>query len=76
MEEQIVIDNIKAIPSKTLLFIGLTLQLIAILFVVVLGFVFKVTIASWIDFIFYLLYFLGLPLILLAYDKRRKNKKG
>lgn len=37
---------------------------------------FKVTIASWIDFIFYLLYFLGLPFILLAYDKRRKNKKG
>ncbi len=76
MEEQIVIDNIKALPSKTLLFIGLALQLIAILFVVVIGFIFKVTITSWIDSIFYLLYFIGLLFILLAYDKRRKNKKG
>ncbi|WP_096271184.1 hypothetical protein [Paucisalibacillus globulus] len=70
------IDNIKALPSKTLLFIGLALQLIAILFVVVIGFIFKVTITSWIDSIFYLLYFIGLLFILLAYDKRRKNKKG
>ncbi len=69
------LEKIKRLPDKTLLMIGLTIQLIAMTFVVVVGFINEITIDGWINFIFYALYFIGLPFILLAYDKRRKNKK-
>ena len=72
--DKIMLDKIKALPDKTLLIIGLTLQLIAIIFVVVVGFINEMSIDRWINFIFYILYFTGLPFIILAYDKRRKNK--
>ncbi len=68
------LDKIKALPDKTLLIIGLTLQLIAIIFVVVVGFINVMSIDRWINFIFFVLYFTGLPFIILAYGKRRKNK--
>ena len=46
----------------------------AIIFVVVVGFINVMPIDRWINFIFFALYFIGLPFIILAYDKRRKNK--
>lgn len=68
------LDKIKSLPDKTLLIIGITLQLIAMIYVVVVGFINEMSIDNWINFIFYVLYFTGLPFIILAYDKRRKNK--
>ena len=70
------LDKIKALPDKTLLMIGITLQFIAMIFIVVVGFVNEVMINGWINFSFYVLYFTGLPFIFLAYDKRRKTNKG
>lgn len=68
------LKKIKALPDKTLFIIGLTLQITAIVFIIAVGFINEST-NSWIDFVFYGLYFIGLPFIMLAYDKRRKNKK-
>lgn len=69
------LDKIKALPDKTLLMIGITLQFIAMIFIVVVVFVNEVMIDGWINVSFYVLYFAGLPFIFLAYDKRRKNKR-
>ncbi|WP_047984340.1 hypothetical protein [Ornithinibacillus californiensis] len=68
------LEKIKALPDKTLFIIGITLQITAIVLIIAVGFINEST-NSWIDIVFYGLYFTGLPFIMLAYDKRRKNKK-
>lgn len=68
------LNKIKALPDKTLFIMGITLQLIAMIFAVVVGFIYEKSMDSWVNFIFYGLFFTGLPFIILAYDKRRKNK--
>jgi hypothetical protein len=74
MGKIIMLNKIKALPDKTLFIIGITLQLIAILLIIVVGFINESS-NRWVDVVFYGLYFAGLPFIMLAYDKRRKRKE-
>lgn len=68
------LNRIKELSDKTLMILGLTLQLIAILYAVAVGFIYEIVIDGWKDFVFYILFFTGFAFTVLAYDKRHKNK--
>lgn len=74
LEGKVMIDKIKALPQRTMIFIGIILVLVAIIFFLVVCFVYEIVSNRWIDFVFYFLFGSGLAFMAMAYKKKLENK--
>ena len=67
-------DKIKALSDKSMIFIGIVLVLIAIIFFIVVSFAYRTSSNRCIDFVYYFLSGIGLVFMAMGYKKKLKSK--